>query len=68
MGKKATNNRKQVEIIAPCMAAGRPAKVGTRPTLDIGEANQLIGTLKARPVTASADTRQALAEAGASDD
>ncbi|WP_043316581.1 hypothetical protein [Microbulbifer sp. HZ11] len=43
---------KKVKITAPCMARGKPAPVGTELELPIVEANQLIGTQRARAVAA----------------
>lgn len=44
----------KIRITKPCMVGGRPAKVGSEPTVPQDVANQLIGTLCAKPV-ANAD-------------
>lgn len=41
-------------ITKPCMVGGKPAKVGSEPTVPQDEANQLIGSQRAKPVAEAA--------------
>ncbi|MEX2964212.1 hypothetical protein [Microbulbifer sp. TYP-18] len=53
----ANDTLKKVQITKPCMAAGKPASVGKELALDIGEANQLIGTGRAKAVEVASKGR-----------
>jgi len=53
-------------ITKPCMVGGKPAKIGSEPNVPQDEANQLIGTLRAKPVAETGSSaKQPAAGAGA---